>query len=148
MDKSIKIEDEKTLNYEVVKFIREEYPGTIISTELTSCLPNQWLRNVGMKKGYTPGTPDLIIQAMSGSYIGFAIELKTPKGTGVLSKKQKIVLQKLERSNYKIIVSNNYSKIIIEISKYMDKVKEKCKFWGGMIMKKKIEKHYKKCKYN
>lgn len=39
------------------------------------------------KKGYTGGQPDIIIINLHKRYSGFSIELKTPKGTGVLSNK-------------------------------------------------------------
>ena len=44
------------------------------------------------KKGYLPGSPDLIINNLHKHYSGFAIEMKSPKGNGVLSPDQSIIL--------------------------------------------------------
>ena len=44
------------------------------------------------KKGYLHGSPDLIIDNLHKRYSGFAIEMKSPKGNGVLSPDQSMML--------------------------------------------------------
>ena len=45
-------------------------------------------RSEAYKKGYVGGHPDILIVNPNKQYNGFAIELKTPKGTGSISDKQ------------------------------------------------------------
>ena len=44
------------------------------------------------KKGYLRGSPDLIINNLHKHYTGFCIEFKSPKGNGVLSPDQSMML--------------------------------------------------------
>ncbi|CAB4025363.1 toxin Bro, partial [Paramuricea clavata] len=52
------------------------------------------------KKGYKGGQPDIIIENPMGKYKGFAIEFKSPKGTGVASEKQVLWFHKLMKIGY------------------------------------------------
>ena len=44
------------------------------------------------KKGYLRGSPDLIINNLHKRYTGFCIKFKSPKGNGVLSPDQSMML--------------------------------------------------------
>ena len=60
------------------------------------------------------------------TYQGFAIEFKTPKGTGIVSDDQTKMLQKYKDNNWKILLTNDYDECIIELIKYFDGVRIKC----------------------
>ena len=47
----------------------------------------------------------MLILSQTSCHNGFAIELKTPKGDGVLSTKQRHYLDRLRWLNYKTLVS-------------------------------------------
>ena len=84
-------------------------------------------RNDGWKKGYVGGQPDMLILNRTTQFDGFAIELKTPKGDGVVSSKQTDYLEQLENLKYKTLVSNNYDVIVIELTKYHSDLRFPCK---------------------
>ena len=44
------------------------------------------------KKGYLRGSPDLIINNLHKCYSGFAIKMKSPKGNGIMSSDQSMML--------------------------------------------------------
>ena len=80
------------------------------------------------KKGYTGGQPDIMVLNTHKYFNGLAIELKTPKGTGIISDNQQLFLDRLEDNNYKIIVSNDYTNIIMELHEYQKHIINKCKY--------------------
>lgn len=94
-----------------------------------------------MKRGYQKGTPDIIILNPNKEYNGFAIELKTPNGNGVLSENQRIYIKNLEIINYKTLISNNYDNIILNLCNYFQTVRTKCLECNKMFSKKRYEKH-------
>ena len=79
---------------------------------LEECLNTDEKRIKACMMGYTNGTPNLIIYSKNKQFNGFAIELKSPTGFGVISKVQDGFLKKLKKQNYLCIVSNDYTEIV------------------------------------
>ena len=52
------------------------------------------------KKGYLCGSPDLIINNLHKHYSGFAIKMKSPKGNGVLSPDQSMMLRQYQNNGF------------------------------------------------
>jgi hypothetical protein len=51
-------------------------------------------------------------------YTGFAIELKTPKGTGEIRENQVVWLKRLTQLGYKTMFSNEYTDLVLKIEEY------------------------------
>ena len=51
---------------------------------------------------------DVIINNLHKHYTGFAIEFKSPKGNGLLSPDQSMMLRQYENNGFKTLVSNDY----------------------------------------
>ena len=86
------------------------------------------LRKDAWSKGYVGGQPDAVILNSHKTFNGFALELKTPNGNGVLSDKQSAYLTKLKQQNYKTLVSDNYDKILIELIDYFNNTRIHCQY--------------------
>ena len=72
------------------------------------------------------GSPDLIINNLHKHYTGFCIEFKSPKGNGVLSPDQSMILLQYQNNGFKILVSNDYDQIIEQIIEYFRDVRILC----------------------
>ena len=59
-------------------------------------------------------------------YNGFAIELKTPKGDGVVHDKQITYLDSLKDIKYKTLISCDYDEIVVELTRYYDDLRFPC----------------------
>jgi prophage antirepressor-like protein len=138
-DKQLKLINETDLHYQVVKHIRERYPNVIITPGLGEYQDSSEKRCDAWSKGYTGGQPDIILMESSNGFHGYALELKTPKGTGVVSEKQKCWMNKLSSKGFQTLISNDYAEIILDIDKYfiVDETKE---------LRDEITKLEKKCK--
>ena len=117
-DKQLKLINETDLHYQVVKHIREWYPNVIIIPGLGEYQDSSAKRCDAWSKGYIGGQPDLIIMEPSKGYCGYAIELKTPKGTGTVSGKQKCWMNMLSSKGFKTTVSNDYAEIVVDLEVY------------------------------
>ena len=135
-DKQLKLINETDLHYQVVKHIRERYPNVIITPGLGEYQDSSEKRCDAWSKGYTGGQPDIILMEPSNGFHGYAIELKTPKGTGVVSEKQKCWMNKLSSKGFWTLISNDYAEIILDIDEYfvveelrdeITKLEKKCK---------------------
>lgn len=121
----IMITDEKSLHMKVIHYLRKYYPMSLfISGANLQDTPQKRIESYNM--GYIAGTPDIMINNLHKTYSGFVLELKTPKGIGVLSEKQKLMLQTYELNNFKCLVSNDYDDIIIQINDYFKDTRIKC----------------------
>ena len=60
--------------------------------------------------------------------MGFAIELKTPAGTGKVSDNQTTFLDSLEELGYLTMISNDYDQVIMSIVDYFKDVRYKCRY--------------------
>jgi prophage antirepressor-like protein len=121
------IQNEFDLHTQIINFLKVQYP-TIL---LTVCNPE--LSNDTYEKrkkcfllGYQAGTFDILINNLHKNYSGFAIELKSPTGLGVISENQYKMKQIYQNNNFKTLISNDYNKIIFEIIQYMNDTRILC----------------------
>jgi hypothetical protein len=122
--------NENDLHFKVVEYIREYHPSSLIIPGLGGFQTTPEVRIEGWRKGYTAGQPDIIITNPSTGYNGFAIELKTPRGTGVVSFKEHCVLNKFESIGYKTLVlpsTSEYFREYFRENKPIEAVKPKRK---------------------
>ena len=89
---TFKIENETDLHVKVVSFLKKRYPHSLFTVTLGENQDTAFKRTDSFKKGYLRGSPDLIINNLHKHYSGFAIEMKSPKGNGVLSPDQSMML--------------------------------------------------------
>ena len=126
--KQISIMNETDLHYHVVNFIRTFVNEAIIVPGLGELQTTSEKRCDAWNKGYIGGQPDIMLLNYSTSYRGLCIELKTPTGKGVVSDNQTNYLNVLENNNFKTLISNDYSDIIIAIVEYCKGIKYACKY--------------------
>ena len=88
----------------MVNFIRNHYPKALLNATLGENQINSYMRLRSYNMGYQKGSPHLIIQNLHIKYSGFAIEFKSPSGSGKLSDKQQIMLQEYGNNNFKVLV--------------------------------------------
>ena len=89
---TFKIENETDLHVKVVSFLKKRYPHSLFTVTLGENQDTAFKRIDSFKKGYLRGPPDLIINNLHKHYTGFCIEFKSPKGDGVLSPDQSMML--------------------------------------------------------
>ena len=141
---TFKIENEFDLQCKVVNFIKNQYPSSIFASTLGENQITPEMRIKSHQLGYLKGSPDLLINNCHKTYQGFAIEFKTPKGTGVISDDQTKMLQKYKDNNWKILLTNDYDECIIELIKYFDGVRIKCHHCSMKFKSKRtLAKHHK-----
>ena len=114
----ININNEKDLHYKVIHFIRHFIKEAIIIPGLGEHQINCGMRSDAYLKGYASGQPDIILLNFHTRYKGLAIELKTPTGSGIISKNQQNYINVLENNGFKTLISNNYDEIITTIIMY------------------------------
>ena len=88
-----KIKSELDLHIKVVSFLKKRYPNCIFTATLGENQDTSKKRIESYKKGCLRGSPDLIINNLHKHYTGFTIELKNPKGIGILSYDQSKMLR-------------------------------------------------------
>ena len=123
---TFKIENEKDLPVKVVYFLKKRYTHSLFTVTLGENQDTAFKRIDSFKKGYLRGSPDIIINNLHKHYTGFCIEFKSPKGNGVLSPDQSMILQQYRNNGFKILVSNDYDQIIKQIIEYFRDVRIKC----------------------
>ena len=124
----LSIMNEKDLHYNIIKIIRNIIPDALIIPGLGENQITSSLRCDAHSKGYCSGQPDILLLNYHKYFNGLAIELKTPKGNGILSDNQEIFLNRLSDNNYKIIVSNDFTDIILQLIEYKKHLMYKCKY--------------------
>ena len=112
---TFKIENETDRHVKVVSFLKKRYPHSLFMAVLGKNQCTSTMRIESYKKGYLHGSPGLIINNLHKHYTGFAIEFKSPKGNGVLSPDQSMMLQQYENNGFKTLVSNDYDHIIEQL---------------------------------
>ena len=122
------IQSEYDLQKKVVNYIRNHHPKALLNATLGENQITNGMRLKSYNMGYQKGSPDLIIQNLHKDYSGFVIEFKNPKGNGKLSELQRVMLQEYKKNAFKVLVSNDYDEILVEIIHYFDGVRIKCKF--------------------
>ena len=121
-------ENETDVHVKVVHFLKKRYPHSLFTITLGENQDTVYKRIDSFKKGYLHGSPDLIINNLHKHYSGFAIEMKTPKGNGILSSNQSMMLQQYQKNGFKILVSNDYDHIIKQIYEYFRDVRILCSY--------------------
>ena len=109
---TFKIENETDLHVKVISFLKKRYPHSLFTATLGENERTSAIRIDSYKEGYLRGCPDLIINNLNKHYTGFAIEFKSPKGNGVLSPDQSMMLRQYQNNGFKTLVSNDYDHII------------------------------------
>ena len=123
---TFKIENETDLHVKVIFFLKKRYPHSLFTVTLGENQDTVHKRIDSFKKGYLRGSPDLIINNLYKCYSGFAIEMKSPKGNGVLSPDQSMMLRQYQNNGFKTLVSNDYDQIIEQIIEYFRDVRMLC----------------------
>ena len=123
-----KIENEMDLHVKVVSFLKKRYPHSLFTVTLGENQDTVHKRIDSFKKGYLRGSPDLIINNLHKHYTGFCIEFKSPKGNGVLSPDQSMILLQYQNNGFKTLVSNDYDHIIEQVIEYFRDVRIKCSY--------------------
>ena len=126
---TFKIENETDLHVKVVSFLKKRYPHSLFTVTLGENQDTVYKRIDSFKKGYLCGSPDLIINNLHKHYTGFCIEFKSPKGNGVLSPDQSMILLQYQNNGFKTLVSNDYDHIIEQVIEYFRNVRIKCSFF-------------------
>ena len=121
-----KIENEMDLHVKVVSFLKKRYPHSLFIVTLGENQATVHKRIDSFKKGYLHGSPDLIINNLHKHYTGFCIEFKSPKGNGILSPDQSMILLQYQNNGFKTLVSNDYDQIIEQIIEYFRDVRILC----------------------
>ena len=125
---TFKIENEMDLHVKVVSFLKKRYPHSLFTVTLGENQNTAFKRISSFKKGYLRGFPDLIINNLHKHYTGFCIEFKSPKGNGILSPDQSMILLQYQNNGFKTLVSNDYDHIIEQVTEYFRDVRIKCSF--------------------
>ena len=125
---TFKIENEMDLHVKVVSFLKKRYPHSLFTITSGENQDTVHKRIDSFKKGYLRGSPDLIINNLHKHYSGFATELKSPKGNGVLSPDQSMILLQYQNNGFETLVSNDYDHIIEQVIEYFRDVRIKCSY--------------------
>jgi prophage antirepressor-like protein len=125
---TFKIETEYDLHTKVVNFLKNRFPDSLFTASLGENQDTGAKRLKSFKMGYLKGTPDLIINNLHKDYNGFAIEFKSPKGTGTVTEEQSKMLKKYERNQFKTLVTNDYDECVLEIVEYFKEVRIQCEY--------------------
>ena len=120
------IENETDLHVKVVSFLKKRYPHSLFTVTLGENQDTVQKRIDSFKKGYIRGSPDLIINNLHKHYTGFCIEFKSPKGNGILSPDQSMILLQYQNNGFKTLISNDYDQIIEQIIEYFRDVRILC----------------------
>jgi hypothetical protein len=94
------------------------HPNALIIAGLGEYQDTVQRRSDAYRKGYLGGQPDILITNPMNGYTGFAIELKTPKDTGVIRENQVGWLKRLTQLGYKTIFSSDYTDLVLKIDEY------------------------------
>ena len=125
---TFKVENEMDLHVKVVSFLKKRYPHSLFTVTSGENQDTAFKRIDSFKKGYLRGSPDLIINNLHKHYTGFCIEFKSPKGNGVLSPDQSMILLQYQNNDFKTLVSNDYDDIIEQVIEYFRDVRIKCSY--------------------
>ena len=139
---AFKIENEMDLQSKVVNFLRNRYPDSLFICTLGELQDTPQKRLDSYKMGYMKGIPDLLITNLHKKFAGFAIEFKTPKGTGIVSPDQESMLEKYKQNNWKTLLTNDYDDCIVQLVDYFEGVRVKCEHCSMKFKSKKTIKNH------
>ena len=128
--------NEFDLHAKVIDFVRRFHPEANIVAGLGENQITEQMRIDSFRKGYQRGQCDILLLNKHKKYTGFALEIKSPAGWGVLSPDQKNFLEKLEGAGYKTLVSEDYDEIIVQIVEYFRDVRSFCSHCSRWFAKK------------
>ena len=117
------------LHVKVVSFLKKRYLHSLFTVTLGENQDTVHKRIDSFKKGYLRGSPDMIINNLHKHYTGFCIEFTSPKGNGVLSPDQSMILLQYQNNGFKTLVSNDYDHIIEQIIEYFRDVRILCSYF-------------------
>ena len=145
---TFKIENKTDLHVKVVSFLKKRYLHNLFTVTLGENQDSPYKRIDSYKKGYLLGSLDLIINNLHKHHTGFCIEFKSPKGNGVLSPDQSMMLRQYQNNGFKTLVSNNYDHIIEQLIEYFRDVRILCsycprRFISSQSLKNHIESFHK-----
>ena len=123
---TFKIENEMELHVKVVSFLKKRYSHSLFTVTLGENQDTVFNRIDSFKN--LRGSPDLIINNLHKHYTGFCIEFKSPKGNGILSPGQSMILLQYQNNGFKTLVSNDYDHIIEQVIEYFRDVRIKCSY--------------------
>ena len=119
---------ETKLHYDVVSYIRRNYPHVLITPGLGENQITHFSRLDSKAKGYRKGQPDLELKCKDGDRTDIIIiELKNPNGSNSLSIHQEEYIELLHDMNVKTFTSNNYSDIIDFIDSHFKQMRNRAK---------------------
>ena len=130
---TFKIENETDLHVKVISFLKKRYPHSLFTVTLGENQDTVHKRINSFKKGYLRGSPDLMINNLHKHYTGFCIQFKSPKGNGILSPDQSMILLQYQNNGFKTLVSNDYDHIIEHLIEYFRDVRIKCSLLSKKI---------------
>ena len=145
---TFKIENEMDLHVKVISFLNKRYPHSLFTVTLGENQDTVHKRIDSFKKGYIRGSPDLIINNLHKNYTGFCIEFKSPKGNGVLSPVQSMILLQYQNNGFKTLVSNDYDQILEQIIEYFRDVRILCSYYPRGFISSQLLRVSIKCKVN
>ena len=139
------IQTELDLHVQVINFIKVQFPHALLTVANGELQNDTYNKRIQSKMtGYIPGTFDIILNNLHKNFTGFAIELKSPTGKGVISENQLLMQLKYKQNGFNTLISNDYNSIICEIIEYMSNVRIKCQHCEMKFKStKSIANHYK-----
>ena len=121
------IQTELDLHVQVINFIKVQFPHALLTIANGELQNDTYNKRIQAKlTGYTPGTFDIILNNLHKKFNGFAIELKSPTGKGIISGNQLKMELNYKQNGFNTLISNDYNHIIYEIIKYMSNTRIKC----------------------
>lgn len=133
---TFKIENEFDLHTKIMNFINNQYPDALTVATLGELQDTSKKRINSKRLGYQKGSPDIIINNLHKTYVGLCIELKTPKGNGVISASQEKMLQNYRDNNYLVLTSNSYDECIMKLIDYFKDVRIGCQYCSRRFLNK------------
>ena len=134
--KQIQLLTEFDLHTKLVEFIRRFFPEAIIVAGLGEMQDSADKRIKSWKLGYTKGQSDLLVLNRHKRFSGLCIELKTPKGCGIVSPEQFQFMDRLKEAGFKTLLSNDYDYLVKEIVEYFRDVQTICSQCGKLSLHK------------
>lgn len=131
------LRNELQLHNALCGYIRKQFPTLRMSPGLGELQDTDRKRIECYRKGYMKGQPDLILYQRSGNFSGLAIELKTPRGSGIVSEPQHQWLHDMALAGYKTLISCDIDECIRAVNAYMQNARVCCPHCGGSYKSKK-----------
>ena len=125
------VQNELQLHNSLCEYARSTYPRARVSPGLGEMQDTSSKRVECWRKGYQRGQPDLVVHVRSGNFSGLVIELKTPKGNGVVSPPQRKWLDDMARAGYRTLVSNSMEECKRYLDNHMSNARTCCALCGN-----------------